>query len=240
MTKFFQKTKEVVLDILFPPLCLSCKKYLPKTALQEMLCETCFNAIPLNTTFICPVCSARFSENKKICHLDTPFRLLAAGFYSSEILKNLIWMLKYEGKSVAAKPLASLIEKHLSLTELTFQEYLLIPMPLHSSRRRERGFNQTELIAQHIASKYRFTLRTDILQKIRFTKPQMEIKDFEKRKENMKNTFSILHEKDVAGKNILLLDDVFTSGATMYEAVRTLKSAHAHTVIGLVAAKAGQ
>jgi competence protein ComFC len=235
----FTRPKEILFDILFPPLCILCKNVLILCEKENTLCIQCIRVIQLHSTFLCPVCGARLADNKKICHKNSSYRLLAATSYAQKEIQNLIWTLKYEYKTVAAKPLAYFINQYLELVKVDIANYLLIPMPLHRSRKRERGFNQVELIAKHIAQTHRISIDTNILKRIKSTKRQAELKDFEKRKENVKNTFAIDTANKIAGKNILLLDDVFTSGATMNEAVRVLKNAHVNRIIALVVAKAG-
>ena len=115
--------------------------------------------------------------------------------------------------------------------------YLIVPIPLHSKRRRERGFNQAELLAKTISENLGL-LPTNALERTKNTKAQAKLKKSECREENVAGCFKIKNPESVRDKNIILVDDVFTSGATMNEAVKILKENGAKRIIALVAAKA--
>jgi len=114
---------------------------------------------------------------------------------------------------------------------------LIIPIPLHPSRERGRGFNQSEAIAEEISKTLGVKLMTGNLIRIKNTKPQPEIKGLEKRQENIAGCFAVKNPELIKGKKIIPIDDVFTSGSTMNEAVKILRKAGAARVIGLVIAK---
>ena len=239
MSPFLAKAREIALDILFPPLCISCR--LPLTPSQKELafCELCFSKIPVNTALTCPVCKARLALNIKICHKNSSYRLAAAVSYDNEIIKNLIWQLKYEKHTAAAKILAEVLKRHLNEIGLNLADYALMPMPLHKNRERERGFNQAQVIAEILSEKMQIPANTKALRRIKDTLPQAEVRDFDAREKNLEHGFAVPNKEMVAGRNIILIDDVFTSGATMNAAVSALKDAGAKHVIGLVVAKAG-
>lgn len=238
MHPFFSQTREVILDILFPPICLVCETRLPIQEKGKYICAACLAAITINTTLTCPSCGARMAEQKKICHKDVPYRLAAATRYDDERVRRLIWELKYRGKTVAAKPIAAIVATHLASLPLNLSSYVVIPVPLYPSRERERGFNQSKLIAEIIAVTFGLPLIISALERNRHTKPQAETKDINARRENLAGAFTLRDAALVAGKNILLVDDVFTSGTTIGEAVQTLKSAGAQHIIAVVVAKA--
>lgn len=238
MSPFLTKTKDILLDILFPPLCLTCEKSLKPEEKKKHLCESCFGGISINYTLTCPICRNRLAENVKICHQNAPYRLAAAANYDSETVKTLIWRLKFEKKPVAAGVLAEILFRHLSSFRIPFSSFLLIPIPLHPSRERQRGFNESELIAKNLASRLGLPLITRALIRLKNTPPQTETKDFETRENNMKASFAVPYPDLIKNKNIILIDDVFTSGSTMGEAVKTLKENGVKRVIALVVAKA--
>ena len=113
-----------------------------------------------------------------------------------------------------------------------------MPIPLHKNRERERGFNQSEAIAKIIASELNLQLKKDLLVRAKETKIQAELKDWNQRKNNLAGAFQIPQPEGIKGKNIILVDDVYTSGATINEAVKTLKENGAKKIIALVIAKA--
>jgi ComF family protein len=259
------KTKEVILDILFPPLCLNCQKHL-KTRMatnintngheyQKWLCDDCYSLIKFNNTLFCPVCRARLADNKRICqhcyYYDDDhnndkkkrsfyYLLGAAGNYDDPALQNLIHYFKYKSFKNLAPVLGEILIKYLeslSLLMVNSQKSIVMPIPLHPRRERQRGFNQAKLIAEIVAKKFNWDL-SEGLKRIKNNKPQVGLRDSEARIKNMGGCFEIQDPGRVKDKNILLVDDVFTSGATMNEAVRILKANGAKRIIALVIAKA--
>ena len=196
----------------------------------------------MNTAFTCPVCRARlpiraFGAPADRCHPDADYLLLAASSYNNPALRALIWQLKFKRRTSAADMLAKLLQKVLQTASVHLRDYICIPLPLHPGRQRSRGFNQAEMISNRIL--VGITVSHPILVRTRRTKPQTQTADRAERKKNLKNCFAVARPEAVAGKNILLIDDVWTSGATMNEASRVLKLAGARRIIGLVVAKAG-
>jgi ComF family protein len=120
---------------------------------------------------------------------------------------------------------------------------VVIPIPLHPRRLRWRGFNQSEIIAKRVAETitpgFSIPLRTDILLRERFTHPQMKIKNFEARKKNIRKAFTVNQQAllEVSGKRIWLIDDIATTGSTLFSAAETLKKAGAKEVFGIVIAR---
>jgi len=236
------KLKKIFLEILFPPVCLSCQKHIIEQ--ENYLCHLCATKIVINKTLICSVCRARLPDNRKTCHKKSLYILAAAAFYNDETIKNLIWRLKYRNEKAAVAPLAKILIEHLKLTGLISEigplkpkNTILVPIPLHPARERQRGFNQSFLLAEKLAKNFNLNL-TNSLSREKNTKPQAEIEDFKKRQENVIDCFSVKNIDEIKGKNILLVDDVSTSGSTLNEAAKVLKKAGAKKIIGLVAARA--
>ncbi len=267
MIEFLIKAKNFILDILFPPLCLNCRKMLNtnqklqttdyglQTNLNQYLCNNCYNSIQLNTSLFCPVCRLRLADfaspkagfvqpkagNKKICgHAN--YLLAAAGNYDDPVIKNLIHYFKYKSFENLAPILGEILLNYLKL--INFQTYklsnfIIVPVPLHRAKERQRGFNQSKLLAEYITKNFNLELM-DILKRTKNTKPQAQCKS-EERIKNISDCFQIKNPVDaekIKNKNILLIDDVFTSGATINEAVKVLKQNGCRKIIALVAAKA--
>ena len=230
--------KDVILDVLFPALCLNCESVLEGGDKAKNLCGNCFRAIALYDTLVCPTCGARFAENKKICHKDAPFRLAAAARYDEPIVKKLVHLLKYKSLRAAAAPLGHILNAYLERLPVNFSNYVLVPIPLHKERERLRGFNQAELIAERVAARFKIPIVANAIARIKNNPPQAEMKDAVSRAENMKNCFEIKSPEPVRGKNVLIIDDVFTTGATIGEAVKTLKQAGAKRAVAGVLARA--
>lgn len=247
MFPFLIKTKEIVFDILFPTICLNCHKTLTNAENDadlrgKFICEQCLNLIKLNNALFCPVCRARLAENKKICHhkKSSYHFLAAAGNYDDPVLQNLIHYFKYKKFENLAPILGKILIKYLSNLSLSMvksQKSVVVPIPLHPGRERERGFNQAKLLAEITARHFNLPL-VDGLKRIKNNEPQVKMKNFEKRIKNISGCFAIKNPETIQGKNIILIDDVFTSGATMNEAVKILKKNNAGKIIALVLAKA--
>lgn len=238
--------KNFVLDLIFPPVCLVCRKRIDVKNNDSFLCYSCFQKIKINNAAFCPVCSRRLPENEKTCHEGSPFILAAAGFYGDEILDPLIALLKYQKIKQAAVPLGEILSRHLENCKLLLrsnspegqiENFVIVPVPLYWQKERQRGFNQTDLIAGCLSENTGLPIVKDALKRIKNTASQVELKDKEKREINVLGCFEVVKPELVSGKNILLLDDVFTTGATMKEAASAIKEAGAGKIIGLVVAK---
>lgn len=143
---------------------------------------------------------------------------------------------KYKGKAHLAKPLSKLMTEFIREYDLPI-DYLdfIIPMPLHKTRLREREFNQAEALSRHIATEFNKNLAPQALIRHRLTRTQTEL-PINKRFLNVKESFSVAASYDLRNKNVLLVDDVLTTGATSSEAAHTMKNAGANIVFVLTLA----
>lgn len=248
------KIKIIILDILFPPICLSCKSELPETAAPPKageprpanagreksgkVCQKCLGSIQIYSSFFCPKCKNRVPDQEKNCHKEIKFLLAPATDYQNQTVKNLIWFLKYHKWQNIIKIIEPIIGEYLEILNSSFQDFIIIPIPLHHDRLKERGFNQSQLIAEIFARKTNAALNAGNLKRIKATKTQAELKNINERIGNIENCFSLNSPGEIKNKNIVLVDDVFTSGSTMNEAVKILKRAGAKKIIAFVFAKA--
>lgn len=151
------------------------------------------------------------------------------------ILRQMIHFLKYKGVYSLGETLIDLI---LSQKDLFFPDFdFLTPIPLHSSRFLERGYNQAAILAEILSSKKSWRYRENILIRKIPTVPQMSISDTKTRRKNIKGAFVLKEEKVVENKTIGLVDDVATTGATIFEAAKVLKQNDAKTVWGIILAR---
>jgi ComF family protein len=227
--------KEFLGQIIFPRSCAACKVPLDK----GIICKSCLVKIPVNQTFFCATCDARLPDGKMTCHRNASCLIGGGAQFSNPIVKELVHRLKFRGIREAAVPLAELTAKYLLDPFVTChlsRVAIIVPVPLSKHRLNERGFNQAEEIAKQVCGTMAMTMRTDLLTRTRNTKPQTETKSIEERTRNLQDCFAATSA--VAGKNILLIDDVTTSGATFREAARVLKMAGARKIIAVAAAKA--
>ena len=234
------KFASILGEIFFPRRCLGCGCSL-KTG---VVCRTCFLGIPLRGTFFCGECGGELPIAMKLCHPGAPCLLGAAGSYDQPVLKALIHHLKFRSAREAAEPLAELMATFVlaALPGIARQPagggYLAVPIPLSRPRERERGYNQSAEIATRLCAKISLPAAGDLLLKIKHTKPQVETRDVHERQENLLGCFAVADPAVVAGKKILLIDDVTTSGSTFLEAARTLQAAGAKRILAVAAAKA--
>jgi ComF family protein len=219
-----------ILDILFPNRCPACGIFLE----HNDFCLNCLKQIKIFDFLLCPRCFSRL-PNLKTCHPEEKFILGAVTNYN-DFIQKAIWNLKFDFVREVASPLAKLLIQYFKTIqnyyEIDLKNFIVVPMPLSLRRLKQRGFNQSELIAKNFANYFNLPLETNLLLRSKHSQPQSEINNFNKRQLNVKDCFDI--KKDVLNKNIILIDDVFTSGATMKEAVKTLKKHKAKKIIGLV------
>jgi ComF family protein len=215
------KIKEFILDLIFPKFCLGCKKE------GSFLCEDCFSILDIST-------SHQKFRGKSLADLYFPVN------YENFLVKKLIQNFKYPPLiKELKKELALIIISHLLLLDKKpdFSDFILVPIPLSKKKMRWRGYNQAEEIARELANFLKIPLISDCLVKLKETKDQVELSEKERR-ENVKGVFFVKNKEEIVGRNILLVDDVFTTGATMEEAARVLKEAGAEKIVGIVIAKA--
>jgi ComF family protein len=217
--------KKFFLDLLFPIHCLGC-------AQEEY--------------FICPSCFEKISLNKKqplrFNHKNNLNGLIITNHYDHPLVKKAIHCYKYDFVKDLAKPLGQLMAKKLTNFSNIFNENnsVLIPVPLHKKRLKWRGFNQSLLLTEVISQQLKMPINNDILIRRKHTLPQAKIKDPKEKKRNIKEAFSINpnFEKSsiIQNKNIILIDDISTTGATLEEAAQTLKPLQPKQIWGLVIA----
>jgi len=212
-----------ILDIVFPVKCILCDKA------GADLCLKCLKDAPM----------AERESAKWIFPLYD---------YRHPAIKKSLWLLKYKGKKRLANVFAEIIyEKILEeLSELSvlenFTEPILIPIPLSPKRYRERGFNQTELICRELIKinnlrhGVNMQLANNILIKPKETEHQARIRDRRERLKNIAGSFAVKNNEKIKGKNIILIDDILTTGATLSEAKKVLKQAGARKVIAFTVA----
>jgi len=152
----------------------------------------------------------------------------------------MIYRYKYDFIKDLSKPLAKLMIKQLNKSlEPRPKDIILIPIPLHKKRLKWRGFNQAHLLSIEIGQELNISTNDKILLRTKHCQPQMSIKSSKKRKENIRQVFTINPDfkKNLKDKNIILVDDVSTTGATLKEAAKTLKELKPKQIWGLVIAR---
>ncbi|MBU1999346.1 MAG: ComF family protein [Candidatus Omnitrophota bacterium] len=219
------------LDLLYPAICLACRKRLPQEQQKQILCSGCRDKIKFNLPPFCFHCGRNLGKkgiNNKICRLCSKKKLnfdraFAPCIYEG-VIKELIHQFKYSGKKHLAEYLCGIIVNFVNEYELPINTVdFIIPIPLSATRRREREFNQAEILGNYIGARFSKTVVKDILVRNRHTRSQTELDDL-KRFTNIKGCFTLKNSEIAKGKNILIIDDVLTTGATLSEAALLLKS----------------
>lgn len=239
-----------LLNFLLPPTCHICK--LPiKGYGNPYICRICWDKIKFIEYPVCPCCGIPFKSNVTL--IKSPdflcgecrekkrhfTKAIAVGIYEGT-LSEAIHILKYQKRQAMAKYLNVMITD--VLLQRLFDSDIIIPVPLHKKRLNERGFNQSLLIAHHLSNRLSIPLCMDGLQRTRCTRPQIELSRDERLK-NVRGAFAVLAglkpTHRIKGMKIILVDDVYTTGATVNECAKVLKKAGASEVVVFTIARVG-
>jgi ComF family protein len=227
-------------EAIFPSLCVVCKRKtfgLPKE--NQWLCLGCTIEIKSLWRTICSICikDVNFSEKRTCAHPPAFIRSISFIFsYQNRSVRALIHSLKYR----FITDIMSVFSKHLKqerLNLLRIPTDIIIPLPLHKRKLRERGFNQSELLAKDIANLINKPALNNVLIKYRNTPAQMKIKKPDERSKNVHGVFKVKDGHFIKNKSVLLVDDVVTTGATLEEAAKTLVEAGVKNVYAFVLAR---
>ena len=223
-------------DFVYPPICYGCD-----TELEEgLVCEGCRLALFTHELAVCPKCGRPCASSARSCgRCGTSFslsRVRALGMYAPPFDK-LIHAFKYSGKTkvgeLLGRALAALVEQDEALSGAD----AVCPVPLHPARLRERGFNQSLLLAAAISMGSGIPL-VELLTRTKNTATQALKTDHEARLRNLAGAFRLRPNVNVGGKIVLLVDDVMTTGATLDQAAQELLKGGAASVLGAVVAAA--
>jgi len=222
------------LEILYPLLCGGCG------ARGFVICPECidsFRAVEEDST--CPVCG-RWTGRRTMCGecIDEKrgFQEGHYGFYFENRLRDAVHAFKFEGRKDVGKYLISLIREKVAA--LSGAADLIIPVPVTEKRLKKRGFNQSFIISEEISAIACRPVLHDVLIKTRETADQFTLAKDERRK-NIKGVFAVKNGSEIAGKRVLLVDDLFTTGYTVREASRALFRGKAERVTVFALARAG-
>jgi ComF family protein len=214
--------------LVYPPMCAGCARPCHSA---EPFCPDCCLALDLISEPYCPLCGIPFGAETTSSHLCGDClgsvhlfdRARAVGLYQG-LIREVIHRFKYGGKTFLVRPLARmLIGPGKELTRLHRID-TIVPVPLHSGRLRQRGFNQASLLARRLGSLLQIPVDYSSLKRTRWTEPQIGLSR-KQRAENVKGAFSLKAPEKVKGKGVLLVDDVLTTGETVDQCVKVLKKA---------------
>lgn len=202
------KILERALDLIFPPICGFCGKVDIK-----YICRDCFKIVN------------SIAVNKVDNYYNKYFTKHLYIFKYEEIIREKIIDYKFEGKGYLYRTFAEAILMNKENIEFIKQYDLLVPIPIHKKRKRQRGYNQSELIAKVIVDEIKnIKLQTNILKKDKNIAPQSTLRKKDREK-NIKDVYGIINSEKIKNKKILLLDDIFTTGSTANECSKVLVEA---------------
>ena len=217
--------------LLFPARCLGCRRR------GTSLCARCVEAVPWLGPEVCPRC-AQASQLGRLCgrcrNNTAALDGLRAACTLDGVVRQGLHDLKYRQARFLAELAADLLARSLAVRPL--QVDVLVPVPLSPARHRERGYNQSELIAGQLAEQIGVPMLPDVLERIRDTPPQVG-RSAAERRENVRGAFAVRQPEAVSGRRVALLDDVATTGSTLRACAEPLKAAGATRCFGLVVAR---
>jgi len=228
-------------SLFYPALCSVCSA--PVEA-SEHLCGPCSCKAPRIKAPFCARCSEPFPgaitddfSCANCSHRELHFEAAVAAFRSRGVVRKIVHEFKYGRQLHLRQPVADWLLETLDDPRLHGRRFdAVVPVPLHPARKRERGFNQAELLAELLSARAGVPLR-NVLERIRYTTTQTAF-DRTERMENLHNAFRLRKNRDVRGLRVLLIDDVLTTGSTLSECARVLKVAGAISVHAATAARA--
>lgn len=232
---YIQKIFDALLDWIFPPVCLLCGEFLPLEKSARDFCAQCSGEMPFIEKAVCPNCGRPLGQEETVCRICKNGNFLfqrGFGAFTYADMRHAIHHFKFRGCKQDAKPLGRLMVEYMDKTYPALWQSVdvLVPVPAHKKRQKSRGFNQAALLAQEIGKRTQIPCVTDNLVRIRETAPQNKLNALE-RLENCRNAFGVLDGSVFQGKRILLIDDIYTTGATANACAGVLYRAGAKEVI---------
>jgi ComF family protein len=210
-------------DFILPRFCCSCKTKLLVN--QDTMCGNCLSKIQRSTSSrLQREFERKFLNNKIISEFYSPFV-----FEKDKELQHAIHALKYDKKFPVGIFLGKILAAEFKLNQINWNFDLIIPIPLHQLKKAERGYNQAYYIAKGVENTLKVKVSDRVVKRIKYTESQTTM-NLNEREENISGAFKIKNQKTISGKNILLLDDVITTGATISECGKILLEAGANKI----------
>ena len=222
--KFLKKALIFMEEIIFPQCCLICGK-----VSKNIWCKECKNKIYKEAIF-----KEEISTRKQDTYF---FNKHIYVFEYKNVIRNLILDYKFNDKSYLYKIFSEIITKNEKICGILKKYDIIIPVPIHKKRRKQRGYNQSELIAKEIAYNIKnLRYENSVLEKVKNVKPQSLLRK-KQREQNVKNVYKIVKKEKIKDKKIILFDDIYTTGSTANECCKILKQNGAKEILVLTIAK---
>jgi ComF family protein len=221
-----------LIDFVFPSRCPLCFRP-TRSPDPASLCPSCLSEVTFIGPPYCPKCGIPFASQKEESHLcgwclrqTTAYGVARAVCTFSGSIRTAVHAFKYQNRTYLGKTLIGLMERNAHRFSINRYD-TLVPVPLHKNRLKERGYNQSLLLAREMACRHGLSVEPGMLERITDSVPQIALAGA-RRRENVKGVFSL--RGDSAGRRILLIDDVLTTGATVNECAKILQRGKARKV----------
>lgn len=217
---------ETAIDILYPRRCPVCHNVIAPN--QNLICDSCRRKLGFVKEPVCKKCGKPISDGEAEYCFDCSRHKLyfnegRAVFIYDSNMKQSIYQFKYNNKREYGKFYASEIIKSLQTDISRWKPDALVPIPIHKSKMKTRGFNQAYVLAKELGNYLQIPVRNDILIRNKKTSAQKQL-TLDERQINLKNAFKIV-QNDVKLNTIILIDDIYTTGSTINEAAKICKEA---------------
>jgi len=239
---FLLELKDDILDLVYPQTCPICGKHLERE--EKDICGDCWGTLAILPAPFCPYCNSFFEEEEMVLEhrcvrLRKPKdrKILAVRSLGTfdDYYQKLIHRFKYDKNIPLGKRLAQSLGQVVAQDKDFANCDLVIPVPLHRARHRERGFNQSGVLAEGISQAINLPLAKEILKRKKNTKDQTYL-NAQQRTENVRDAFLVTQPARVDNKAVILVDDVMTTGATLNECARMLEKAGAKRIFAVTLA----
>ncbi|MFC1897324.1 ComF family protein [Chloroflexota bacterium] len=225
------KLKGIAVGLLFPQWCVGCGKE------GDFICHACRHSLPRIMPPLCPKCG-KLQPSGILCPGCTSWQAdidgIRSPFRFDGVIRQAIHQLKYRNLRALSVTLANLLQDYLVTNPMPGE--ILVPVPLHQKRVRERGYNQSSLLAKELGQLTNLPVVDDCLIRHRYAPPQAKTSTADERRSNVTNAFTCLDHR-LQNKQVLLIDDISTSGATLDACAAALKTTGVTSMWGLVLAR---
>lgn len=228
-----RNVKSHLVNLVFPPVCTYCRK------VGEILCQDCLDKVNWVEEPICQNCGRTVSLSTRHCiscrKRPLPLNQIRAAVLFDNIIPDTIHQLKYRNTFALAEPLGKLMVQAWPNWYTNID--IVIPIPLHAQRQKKRGYNQSALLVETFCRELSLSSNQQVLLRTRQTPPQVGL-NAEERRTNVNGAFAIKNQHLIKGGDVLLVDDVCTTGATLVAAAEVLLAAGVNSVSAYCLARA--
>jgi len=214
-----------IINLIYPPDCIFCRQILRYDAAVQ-ICDTCYRDLPFSGE---ELLAASQEDGDHYCDG------VVSVFEYTGVVKESLIRFKFYNEPGYYRTYAELIAEKLTRMVDVGQYHMLLSVPLHKHKEISRGYNQAYLISRELSRKLKLPERSRLIKRCRYTEAQ-SLLDKEKRSRNVKGAFAVISPDRIAGKSILLVDDILTTGSTLEECGRVLKNAGAAKITAVVVA----